>query len=281
MFYDPMIAKLITYGADRNEALDHMGEALDAYYIRGVSHNISFLNALIAHPRFIEGNLTTNFIAEEYPDGFFAGDVPQADPALAIVVAAATYRRQMDRAALLSGQVPSHERKVPREWVAIINREEHPVNVKTVHGGYDITYNGEQYHLLTDWKPGQPLVRATVNGEQVCFQLDREGAGYRLFRRGARIDVLVCTPRAAELNRHMLEKIPPDLSKFLLSPMPGLLVKMSAKAGDEIKAGEELAVVEAMKMENSLRAAEDVVIAKVMADQGDSLVVDQPILEFE
>jgi propionyl-CoA carboxylase alpha chain len=281
MFYDPMIAKLITYGADRNEALDHMGEALDAYYIRGVSHNISFLNALIAHPRFIKGNLTTNFIAEEYPDGFFAGDVPQADPALAIVVAAATYRHQMDRAALLSGQVPSHERQVPREWVAVINREEHPVTVKTVHGGYDITYNGEQYHLLTDWKPGEPLVRATVNGEQVCFQLDREGAGYQLFRRGAQIDVLVCTPRAAELNRHMLEKIPPDLSKFLLSPMPGLLVKMSAQPGDEIKAGEELAVVEAMKMENSLRAAEDVIIAKVMADQGDSLVVDQPILEFE
>ncbi len=281
MFYDPMIAKLITYGADRNEALDHMGEALDAYYIRGVSHNISFLNALIAHPRFRKGNLTTNFIAEEYPDGFFAGDVPQADPALAIVVAAATYRHQMDRAALLSGQVPGHERQVPREWVAIINREEHPVTVKTVHGGYDITYNGKQYHLLTDWKPGEPLVRATVNGEQVCFQLDREGAGYRLFRRGAQIDVLVCTPRAAELNRHMLEKIPPDLSKFLLSPMPGLLVKMSAQSGDVIKAGEELAVVEAMKMENSLRAAEDVVIAKVMADQGDSLVVDQPILEFE
>jgi len=281
MFYDPMIAKLITYGADRNEALDHMGEALDAYYIRGVSHNISFLNALIAHPRFIKGDLTTNFIAEEYPDGFFAGDVPQADPALAIVVAAATYRHQMDRAALLSGQVPSHERQVPREWVAVINREEHPVTVKTVHGGYDITYNGEQYHLLTDWKPGEPLVRATVNGTQVCFQRDRKGAGYQLFRRGARIDVLVCTPRAAELNRHMLEKIPPDLSKFLLSPMPGLLVKMSVQSGDEIKAGEELAVVEAMKMENSLRAAEDVVIAKVMADQGDSLVVDQPILEFE
>jgi propionyl-CoA carboxylase alpha chain len=120
-----------------------------------------------------------------------------------------------------------------------------------------------------------------VNGEQVCFQLDRKGAGYQLFRRGAQIDVLVCTPRAAELNRYMLEKIPPDLSKFLLSPMPGLLVKMAAQAGDEIKAGEELAVVEAMKMENSLRAAEDVVIAKVMADQGDSLVVDQPILEFE
>jgi propionyl-CoA carboxylase alpha chain len=281
MFYDPMIAKLITYGADRKEALHHMGEALDAYYIRGVSHNISFLNALIAHPRFIKGALTTNFIAEEYPDGFFAEDVPQSDPALAIVVAAATYRRKMDRAALLSGQVPSHERQVPLDWVVVIDRQEHPVSVESIDGGYDVNYNGEQYHVLTEWKPGEPLVNATVNGAEVCFQLDRNGAGYQLFRRGARIDVLVCTPRAAELNRYMLEKVPPDLSKFLLSPMPGLLVKMLAKVGDEVKAGEELAVVEAMKMENSLRAIEDVVIAKVLADQGDSLVVDQPILEFE
>jgi len=281
MYYDPMIAKLITYGETRDEALAYMGEALDAYYIRGVSHNISFLNALIAHPRFISGNITTNFIADEYPDGFVAEDVPQADPALAIVVAAATYRRQMDRAALLSGQVPSHERKVPRDWVVVVNREEHEVNVKAVHGGYDITYKDTQYHVLTDWKPGEPLVRATVNGDQVCFQMDRAGAGYKLFRRGSQTDVLVCTPGAAILNRHMIEKIPPDLSKFLLSPMPGLLVKMIAKVGDEIKAGEELAVVEAMKMENSLRADEDVIISKVMAEQGDSLVVDQPILEFE
>jgi len=281
MYYDPMIAKLITYGEDRNQALERMGEALDAYYIRGVSHNISFLNALIAHPRFIEGRLTTNFIAEEYPEGFFAEDVPQDDPALAVVVAAATYRRHMDRAALLTGQVPSHERQVPREWVVIIDREEHPVDVKTVPGGYDISYNDTAYQVLTDWRPGQPLIKATVNGTDVTFQIDRAGAGYKLYRRGAEINTLVCTPRAAVLNRHMIEKVPPDLSKFLLSPMPGLLVKLVVEVGDEVKAGEELAVVEAMKMENSLRATEDIVIAKVMADQGDSLVVDQPILEFE
>jgi propionyl-CoA carboxylase alpha chain len=124
-------------------------------------------------------------------------------------------------------------------------------------------------------------VRASIDGREVTFQVDGHGAGFRLFRRGAQIDVLVCTPRAAELNRHMLEKVPPDLSKFLLSPMPGLLVKLVVAVGDEVKAGEELAVVEAMKMENSLRATDDVIISKVMADQGDSLVVDQPILEFE
>jgi propionyl-CoA carboxylase alpha chain len=281
MYYDPMIAKLITYGKDRAEALEHMGEALDAYHIRGVSHNISFLNALIAHPRFIEGNITTNMIAEEYPDGFHAADVPQDDPALAIVIAGAINTRLMDRAAQLTGQVPSHERQVPRDWVAVINRQETALSVRTISGGYDIALGDELYHVLTDWQPGGPLVRANINGNTVCFQQDKAGAGIRLFRRGAQIDVTIYTPRAAELQRHMLEKVPPDLSKFLLSPMPGLLVKLVVNAGDEVKAGEELAVVEAMKMENSLRAETDVVIAKVMADQGDSLVVDQPILEFE
>jgi len=281
MYYDPMIAKLVTYGETRDEALEHMGEALDAYYIRGVSHNISFLNALIAHPRFVEGRLTTNFIAEEYPDGFHAADVPQDDPALAVVTAAMINTRLMDRAALLSGQVPSHERQVPSNWVAVINREETPLTVKLVGGGYKVTIEGKDYEILSDWEAGQPLVEASINGKAVTFQQDKVGAGLRLFRRGAQIDITVCTPRAAELNRYMIEKIPPDLSKFLLSPMPGLLVKCAAQAGDEIKAGEELAVVEAMKMENSLRAEEDVVIKKVLADEGDSLVVDQPILEFE
>jgi propionyl-CoA carboxylase alpha chain len=281
MYYDPMIAKLITWAEDRNTALAHMGEALDAYYIRGVSHNISFLNALIAHPRFIEGRLTTNFIAEEYPEGFSAADVPQDDPALAIATAAAINTHLMDRAALLTGQVPSHERQVPQDWVAVVNREETPLSVTGVETGYVVTIAGKNYEVLSDWSAGQPLVNATVNGQAMTFQQDKVRAGIRLFRRGAQIDIMICTPRAAELNRHMIDKVPPDLSRFLLSPMPGLLVKLKVKPGDEIKAGEELAVVEAMKMENSLRAEEDVVIAKVMADQGDSLVVDQPILEFE
>lgn len=281
MYYDPMIAKLITYGADRNEALAQMGEALDAYYIRGVSHNISFLSALIAHPRFIDGRLTTNFIAEEYPEGFSAGDVPQDDPALAIAIAGVINMRLMDRAAMLSGQVPSHERQVPSEWVAVIKGENTPLSIEDADGGYDVSIGENVYQVRTDWRAGQPLVNATVNGQQLCFQQDKVRAGIRLFRRGAQIDVMICVPRSAELNKHMLAKIPPDLSKFLLSPMPGLLVKMKVKVGDQIKAGEELAVVEAMKMENSLRAETNVVIANVMVDEGASLVVDQPILEFE
>jgi len=187
----------------------------------------------------------------------------------------------MNRAALLTGQVPSHERQVPQDWVAVVNREETPLSVTVVEAGYVVTIAGKNYEVLSDWSAGQPLMNATINGQAMTFQQDKVRAGIRLFRRGAQIDVMICTPRAAELNRHMIEKVPPDLSRFLLSPMPGLLVKLKVKPGDEIKAGEELAVVEAMKMENSLRAEEDVVIAKVMADQGDSLVVDQPILEFE
>jgi propionyl-CoA carboxylase alpha chain len=163
----------------------------------------------------------------------------------------------------------------------VINREETPLSVRAVAGGYDITVGSDVYHVLTNWSPGEALVYATVNEQQVTFQQEKRRAGISLFRRGAQIDVTICTPRAAELNRHMLEKVPPDLSRFLLSPMPGLLVKLTAEEGDEIKAGEELAVVEAMKMENSLRAATDVVVRKVMASEGGSLVVDQPILEFE
>jgi len=281
MYYDPMIAKLVTYGKDRAAAIAAMGDALDNYYIRGVSHNISFLNALIAHPRFAEGRLTTNFIAEEYPDGFHAADVPQADASLPVTIAAVVNRAQMDRAAKLSGQMPSHERLVADDWVVVIGDDYTDVSVVATAEGYEVTQGKTVYTVKSDWEIGDALFHADVNGKQVTFQVDTDGPAYNLFHRGAEVRALVLTERAAELNRFMLKKEPPDLSKFLLSPMPGLLVKLVVNEGDEVKAGEELAVVEAMKMENSLRADEDVVISKVMAEQGDSLVVDQPILEFE
>ena len=281
MFYDPMIAKLITYGDDRAQAIEYMNDALDAYYIRGVAHNISFLNALIAHPRFVEGRLTTHFIAEEFPDGFHASDVQHDEPDIPIAMAAATHRAFMDRAAKLDGQLPSHEREVGADFVVIVDREHHPALVVPVEGGYEVTLGKSIYRIISDWRIGMNLINAEVNSRRVCFQLDRVGLRYRLSHRGTQIDALVTTPRAAELSRYMLEKVPPDLSKFLLSPMPGLLVRLSAREGDEVEAGAELAVVEAMKMENSLRATEDVKISKVLVQQNESLVVDQPILEFE
>ena len=281
MFYDPMIAKLITYGDTRDEAIARMHDALDQYCIRGVSHNISFLNALIAHPKFKSGDITTNFIAEEYADGFHASDVVPSDPQLPVAIAAAVHRAHVDRASQISNQLPGHEKIVDDKFVVCIGADKHPVSVVTIDSGFEITVGDTLFRLVTKWQLGETLIHAEVHGHHSCFQLDREGTHYRLSHRGAQIDALVLTPRAAELSEYMLEKIPPDLSKFLLSPMPGLLVRLGAKIGDTVKAGEELAVVEAMKMENSLRAEEDIVIANVLAEQGDTLAVDQPILEFE
>ncbi|MDH3510183.1 MAG: acetyl/propionyl/methylcrotonyl-CoA carboxylase subunit alpha [Gammaproteobacteria bacterium] len=281
MFYDPLIAKLITYGETRDEAIANMNDALDAYYIRGVSHNISFLNALLAQPRFRAGRLTTNFIAEEYPDGFHASDVPHDEPQLLIAIAAAIHRAFMDRAAKLDGQLPSHERIVGDEFIVIINREHHPVQVVPIEHGYDVSVGTNLYSIRSDWRIGMHLVKAEINSQPMCFQFDRVDLYYRLAHRGSQVDALVMTPQAAALAEKMLVKIAPDLSKLLLSPMPGLLVRLNIHIGDEIKAGEELAVVEAMKMENSLRATEDVIIAGIFARQGDTLAVDQPILEFE
>ena len=281
MFYDPMIAKLVTYGENREQAIDYMADALDAYYIRGLNHNISFLNALIMHPRFKAGKLTTNFIAEEYPDGFHAEDVPQSDPLIPVVIAASIHVQKLARAQKISGQTLHHEPPGHREWVTIANGTPYPIAVDSTEQGYEVRHQQQMYQVKTDSQIGQSLVQAEVNGQHISVQLDTDGAGYRVFHRGGETRLQVLRPSVAALIRHMIEKPPSDLSKFLLSPMPGLLIRLSAHPGKEVKAGEELAVVEAMKMENSLRAEEDLVIAKVLAEEGDSLVVDQPILEFE
>jgi propionyl-CoA carboxylase alpha chain len=281
MFYDPMIAKLVTHGENREHAIDLMIDALDGYYIRGVSHNLSFLNALVNHPRFRAGDLTTNFIAEEYPDGFHAEDVPQVDPLLPIAIAAVVHRRHVDRNSQISGRTRRFERQIGEDWVVIANSKHYPLSITAVEHGFEVSYEDAIYRIKTDWRIGNPLVVADVNGKLVTVQVDVHGPGYLVFHAGTKLDLLVTTPGTAALTRHMLEKQDANTSKFLISPMPGLLVRLSVAEGDEIKAGEELAVVEAMKMENSLRAEQDVKIAKVLAEQGESLEVDQPILEFE
>ena len=281
MHYDPMISKLITYGDNREAAIDLMVDALDAYYIRGVNHNISFLNALMVHPRFIAGELTTNFIEEEFPEGFNADLVPQNNPHIAVVVAAAVHQEYRERSSQISGQSEGHEYQVPDQWVVITGAEETPVFMTLTLSGFLVSIGNDDYSVVTDWALGEPLFEAQINGQQVTVQVERSGSVYKLFYRGAEINALVLSPKAAELNKLMLEKVPADLSKFLLSPMPGLLVKLGVKVGDQVKTGEELAVVEAMKMENSLRATNDGIVAKISADVGDSLMVDQAILEFE
>ncbi len=281
MFYDPMIAKLITYGEDRSQSIDRMVDALDNYYIRGVNHNISFLNALMVHPRFIAGDLSTNFIDDEFPDGFNAGLVAQADPAIALVVLGAVNQLEEERASLLSNQLTGHEHVANRDWVVVVGDQQSTVNVELTESGYLVSLGNSDYQVETNWSLGEPLFKADVNGKDISVQVERSAKGYRLLYRGAEINAQILSPKAAVLSAHMVYKAPADMSKFLLSPMPGLLVKMAVKEGQEVKEGEELAVVEAMKMENSLRAVQDGIVGKISAVEGGSLMVDEIILEFE
>jgi len=281
LYYDPMIAKLITHGAGRSEAIECMRAALNEFCIRGVSHNISFLAALVESARFRAGRLSTSMIAEEYPEGFRAADVVHDDPALLIAVAAAIHRRYMDRAAQISGQLPGYERKVHDDWVVVMGDERHAVTVRPVAGGHDVLLDGERYEVVSDWQFGQPLFKGSVNASPVCIQVERHNMKYRLYHWGSQVDIMVLTRRAAELLACMPVKAAPDTSKHLLSPMPGLLAQVLVNQGDEVKSGQHLAVVEAMKMENVLCAERDGRVASVLAAVGDSLAVDQPIIEFE
>ena len=285
MFYDSMIAKLIVHGATREQAISRMRDALNAFVIRGISSNIPFQAALMQHPRFQSGNFNTGFIAEEYPKGFDASMVPHDDPALLVSVAAYVYRAYTDRGASVSGQLQGHERIVGDKWCVVrLNpggNEQHSVIARPVPGGYHIEYKGENYEILSDWKLGQSLFNGTCNGEEFTLQVERHKTKYSLFHWGTRADFMVMSARAAELLSLMPEKPAPDLSKFLLSPMPGLLREVAVKAGQEVKAGEKLAVIEAMKMENILKADQDCKVRKVSAAAGESLSVDQVIVEFE
>ena len=281
MYYDPLIAKLITRGDTRDDAIRRMRDALDAYCIRGVDSNVAFLSAVFSHPRFVAGRLSTDFIAEEYPDGFGADDVRLDDPSPFIVVAATVQRRYRERATSISGQMLGYEPTISDDWVVIMNGREHACRATSVEGGEEVEFEGRTYVVRSDWWFGQPLFQGTINGESKCFQIERRGVGYRLIHRGVEADVWVLAPRQAELRALMPEQVAPDLSRYLLSPMPGLLVSLAAGEGDRVKAGEELAVIEAMKMENVLRAESDATVRAVLAAPGDQLAVDQPILEFE
>ena len=281
MFYDPMVAKLITWGEDRDQAIEKMRAALDKFIVRGISTNISFLSALIAHEKYVTGNISTNTIAEEYPDGFNPGDVAHDDPALIIAVVGSMVRKYRDRAARIEGQLRGHARQVPADWVVLMNDEHHPINVVPMEGGHDVEYAGKTYAVRSDWEFGQILFNGTINGEEVHVQVERRDQTTRLSRGGSQSDVLVLNPRAAELHKLMPVKVPPDTSGHVVAPMPGLIVSVSVSEGDEVKAGDELAVLEAMKMENALRAERDGVISKLHFKTGDSVEVDDIIMELE
>ena len=279
MYYDSMIAKLITHGATRDAAINRMGEALNAFHIRGVSSNIAFQAALMQHPRFISGNFTTGFIAEEYPTGFHAANVPHENPVFLAAVAAFARRRYIGRAVQISNQTRGLHRRVGTEWVVMINDVQYPLTVTSIEGGYSIAHKGDTFTIVSDWR-FEPLFTGTCNGEPICVQVERMGLRYRVIHNGSEVDATVMTARAAYLLSLMPIKPKPDLSKFLLSPMPGLLTRISVETGQEVKAGERLAVIEAMKMENVLKAEQDCTVAELLAEQGDSLAVDQAIMRF-
>jgi len=281
MFYDPMIAKLITYGADRDDAIARMHMALDQFVIRGVTSNLDFLSALVAHEAFVSGNMSTNTIAEEYPEGFDATAAPLTDPGKIVAVAAALVRSYRDRAATIEGQLHGQRRLVPDDWVVILKGEQHAVSVAAAEGGYDVSYEGSNYEVRSDWQFGQLLYSGTINGRPIAVQVERHNQTYSLSSGGQMSHLQVLTPREAEFMQYMLVKTPPDTSKLLQAPMPGLLVSIAVKEGDEVKVGQEIAVLEAMKMENALRAERNGVVAKVHFEAGASVEVDEIIMELE
>ncbi len=280
VYYDPMIAKLVAYGETRAQAIERLGTALDAFHIRGLSHNVAFLAAVLRKPRFAEGRLSTNFIAEEFPGGFTGAEITPGAVNETVAAAAAVQHILAESEARISGQLAGHGRIVPEDWVVCLDEARHPVRTTRRGEAIMVELGGRYLTVLTPWQPGEALFRASLDGTPVVFQIDRDGIGYRLTRGGAALALKVLTPRAAELLTLMPVKQPPDMSRFLLSPMPGLLVSVAVAAGREVKAGDELAVVEAMKMENVLRAERDGTVAKIVAKPGDSLAVDQVILEF-
>jgi propionyl-CoA carboxylase alpha chain len=281
MFYDSMIAKLIVHGATRDQAIARMRDALNAFVIRGVASNIAFQSALMKNPRFVVGNFNTGLIAAEYPTGFNASDVVHDVPAMLISVAAAVHRQYLKRNATISGQMPGHEYQPGDDFVVLLGAGQHAVKVSEADGGWDVLFAGEKYEVRSDWQFGEYLYQGTLNNEPFRMQVERHGLRYRLFHWGTQADVMVETARVAELQALMPCKAPPDTSKFLLSPMPGLLTQIAVHLGQEVKAGETLAKIEAMKMENVLKAERDCVVAELLAKPGESLAVDQAIIGFK
>jgi len=282
IYYDPMIAKLVASGADRNQAIERLRSALDGFYVAGVQHNIAFLAAAVAKPRFAAGALSTNFIAEEFRGGF--GPPPGfVEPDRVILLAAALgHRRIQEREAAIEGQLASVRTGIAERSVVLLDGRPYPVSVAPGDGAYRVEVDGESGLASTDWRPGEVLLQIRIGERLAIVQIERlPGAAFRLVHGGVIRRAQVLPPRAAELLALMPEKQASDTSRLLLSPMPGLLSSVAVTQGQEVKAGEPLAVVEAMKMENILRSERDGRIARIRAHPGDSLAVDQVILEFE
>ena len=282
MYYDPMIAKLCTWAPNRAKAIEQMRTALDRFELEGIGHNLPFLSAVMDHERFVSGNITTAFIEEEYPDGFNGVDLSD-DKIIDLAACAAAMNRVAEiRRTKISGRMDNHERRVGDDWVVQISGKVFSVNVSADTNGANVIFEDKTSIRITgDWFPGKKLANMNANDNKLVIKMSKLTGGFRMRTRGADLKVLVRSPRQAELSEYMQEKLPPDTSKMLLCPMPGLIVKIDVKVGQEVQEGQPLCTVEAMKMENILRAERTGTIAKINSNVGDSLAVDDVILEFD
>ncbi|MDV4143741.1 MULTISPECIES: acetyl-CoA carboxylase biotin carboxylase subunit [Shimia] len=282
MYYDPMIAKLCTWAPTREEAIEAMRIALDSFEVEGIGHNLPFLSAVMDHPIFISGDMTTAFIEEQYPDGFQGVALGEKDLRRVAAAAAAMHRVAEIRRTRVSGRMDNHERRVGTDWVVTLQDHSFPVTIAADHDGSTVTFDdGAVMRVASDWTPGDQLAEIDLDGTPLVLKVGKVSGGFRLRTRGADLKVHVRTPRQAELAELMPEKLPPDTSKMLLCPMPGLVVKLDVEVGDEVQEGQALCTIEAMKMENILRAEKKAVVTKINAGAGDSLAVDDVIMEFE
>jgi propionyl-CoA carboxylase alpha chain len=282
MYYDPMIAKLCTWAPTRADAIEEMRIALDRFELEGIGHNLPFLAAVMDHSKFTSGDMTTAFIAEEYPDGFQGVELNEAELRRIAASTAAMNRVAEIRRTKISGRMDNHERRVGDNWVVSLQGEKFAVSVAADMDGSTVTFeDGASLRVEGDWTPGMMLADMTVDGAPLVMKVGKITGGFRIRNRGADLKVHVRSPRQAELALHMIEKLPPDTSKMLLCPMPGLIVKVDVEVGQEVQEGQALCTVEAMKMENILRAERKGVVSKINAAAGDSLAVDDIIMEFE
>ena len=282
MYYDPMIAKLCTWAPTRADAIEEMRIALDRFELEGIGHNLPFLAAVIDHPKFTSGEMTTAFIAEEYPDGFQGVALPEGELRRIAASNAAMNRVAEIRRTKISGRMDNHERRVGDDWVVSLQGENFEVSIAADANGSTVTFaDGASLRVEGDWTPGMMLADMIVDGAPLVMKVGKITGGFRIRNRGADLQVHVRTPRQAALAEHMIEKVPPDTSKMLLCPMPGLIVKVDVEVGQEVQEGQALCTVEAMKMENILRAERKGTVSKINASAGDSLAVDDIIMEFE
>jgi propionyl-CoA carboxylase alpha chain len=280
IYYDPMLAKLITYADDRSGAIANMRLALDEFTISGISHNTHFLSAIIKTPRFAEGRLSTNFIDEEFADGYDAAKMDDHEWRTLACVAASVHQRLRRRAMGVGGRLSASDADRPRDWIVSQGERSAAVTISGEGDRDDVVVDGVTLQVRSAWTPGARLFAGSIDGVPVCVQVARAGVAYRLAAGGVIAEIMVLSPRASKLHALMPVKASADSSQFLLAPMPGLLVSVAVQSGDEVDPGQELAVVEAMKMENVLRADEARKVASVLVSPGESVSVDQPIIEF-